>query len=82
MFPWKQLNSNREEVFSVWSEPRCYNRETFRSQLSRKDLAFREVLNPESAIVKSRYQATTSEDGASWKRLSVCSSDLLSVCGN
>jgi hypothetical protein len=31
------------------------------------------------AIVKSRYQATTSEDTVGWKRLSVCSSDLYSV---
>jgi hypothetical protein len=27
-------------------------------------------------IVKSRYQETTSEDPAGWKRLSVCASDL------
>jgi hypothetical protein len=33
----------------------------------------------EIAIVRSRYQATTSEDTAGWKRLSVCDSDLYIV---
>jgi hypothetical protein len=31
------------------------------------------------AIVESRYQTNTSEDTVSWKRLSLCTSDLLSV---
>jgi hypothetical protein len=32
------------------------------------------------ASVGSRYQATTGEDTAGWKRLSVCCSELQSVC--
>jgi hypothetical protein len=31
------------------------------------------------ATVRSRYQATTTEDTAGWKRPGVCASDLLNV---
>jgi hypothetical protein len=27
MFPWKQLNSNRGMIFSMWSVPRCYRQD-------------------------------------------------------
>jgi hypothetical protein len=44
--------------------------------------AVQEGLQPRirgTAIVKSRYQATISEDTEGWKRHSVCSSELQSV---
>jgi hypothetical protein len=75
MFPWKQLNRNTITVFSVRSDPRCYNRDTFTSQLSWKEPPFKEALSPEVAIVRNRYQTTTTKDSASCKTLSVCSSD-------
>jgi hypothetical protein len=68
-----------ETVFSVWSVPRIYtedrggklsNRESVSSRQGRYH--GRKIIS----IVRSRYQANTSEDTASWKRLAVCSSDL------
>jgi hypothetical protein len=44
MFLRKQLKSNRGTVFSVQSEQRCYNRETFRSQFSCKVAAIQSGL--------------------------------------
>jgi hypothetical protein len=44
-----------------------------------KEAAIQRGLEPGSrgrAIVRSSYQATTSEETAGWKKLSVCSSDL------
>jgi hypothetical protein len=56
----------------AWELVRC-NRGSW------KGSAVQSGLEPESrslAVVRSRYQATTSEDIAGLKRLSVCSSDL------
>jgi hypothetical protein len=41
-----------------------------------RESPFREDLSPEPAIVRSHYQAATSDDTAGWKRCSVCCSDL------
>jgi hypothetical protein len=46
---------------------------------SERTMELEERLEPGSRgiiIVRSRYQATTSEDTAGWKRLNSCSSDL------
>jgi hypothetical protein len=59
----------------AWDLISCKNRQL-------KGAAIQRGLEPGSrriATVRSRYQATTSEDTAGWERLSVCASDLLNV---
>jgi hypothetical protein len=87
----QQLNSKRGEMFSGRSVPRCYNRDALEQRVasvlswkscSWKGAAFLRGLEDGSrriAIVRSLYQDTSSEDTASWKRLSLCCSDLQSV---
>jgi hypothetical protein len=43
------------------------------------DVPFIENVSPKAGIVRSRYQAATSEDTAGWKRLTECSTELKSL---
>jgi hypothetical protein len=58
----------------AWELVICKNREL--EAAIRRGL---ETGNRGMAIVRNRYQATTSEDIAGWKRLRVWASDLLRV---